>query len=106
MPNSCLNIEVVYASQASYRCISLQVEAGCTIEKAIMLSGLLALYPEIDLKHNQVGIFNKIKALDEQVQAGDRVEIYRPLCLSPIEARKRRAQTQKLKQRSQAKDHV
>ncbi len=104
---SLLNIEVVYAQQTEYRSISLQVEKGTSIEQAIMQSGLIALYPEIDLKVNQVGIFNQIRTLDVLVEEGDRIEIYRPLRMSAMAARALRASKQtKFNQRSVAKHRV
>jgi putative ubiquitin-RnfH superfamily antitoxin RatB of RatAB toxin-antitoxin module len=38
-----------------------------------------------------VGIFGKAVKADQPLQAGDRVEIYRPLQVDPKEVRKRRA---------------
>lgn len=68
---------------------------------------MFAFYPEIDLKLNKVGIYNKIKELTTLVEEGDRVEIYRPLKQSAMAARTSRAKNQiKPKQRSQAKDRV
>lgn len=102
-----LNIEVVYALQTEYRCISLQVEKGTSIEQAIVQSGMLALYADIDLKVNQVGIFNQIKTLDVLVEEGDRIEIYRPLRMSAMAARALRASKQTIfNQRSVAKRRV
>ncbi|MGD9592469.1 MAG: RnfH family protein [Candidatus Berkiella sp.] len=100
-----LNIEVVFATQSQYQIISLQVNEGTTIEQAIVQSGILSLFPEIDLKQNQVGIFNEIKTLDAVVEQGDRVEIYRPLRMSAMAARTVRASKQKkLNPRSVVKD--
>ncbi len=104
---SLLNIEVVYAMQSGYRCLDVQVVEGTTIEQAIIQSGMLALFSEIDLTLNQVGIYNQIQSLSTMVKAGDRVEIYRPLKQSAMVARNLRAKTQKKpNQRSGAKDRV
>jgi putative ubiquitin-RnfH superfamily antitoxin RatB of RatAB toxin-antitoxin module len=39
---------------------------------------------------DRLGIFSKRVSSDHLVQAGDRIEIYRPLMLDPMEARRRR----------------
>ena len=44
---------------------------------------------------NKVGIFSQIKSLDEIVNDGDRIEIYRPLIADPKEVRKKRAEQQR-----------
>ena len=78
-----LNIEIIYAGAEQQTIIQYQVVEGCTVEKAILQINLLAQYPEIDLLQHKVGIFGKMVPLNLQVQAGDRVEIYRPLWLIP-----------------------
>ena len=49
------------------------------------------MYPEINLNENKVGIFSKQRELQDVVQAGDRIEIYRPLLIDPKAARRLRA---------------
>ncbi len=101
-----INIEVVYASSNGYRCIAVQVEESCTLEKAIQVSGILTFFPEIDLRNNRVGVFNKLKKLEDMVKAGDRVEIYRPLQKDAMAARMERLNQQRAKRRLQVKDRV
>ncbi len=84
-------VEVAYALPQEQKIISLQVEEGCSIETAIDRSGILLLFPEIDLSKQKVGIFSKLKKLSEIVHEGDRIEIYRPLLIDPKEARRKRA---------------
>ncbi len=90
-----LNIEIIYAGAEQQTIIQYQVVEGCTVEKAILQINLLAQYPEIDLLQHKVGIFGKMVPLNLQVQAGDRVEIYRPLLVDPKQARKQRAKSKK-----------
>lgn len=82
-----ISIEAVYASENQQSLISLNVVEGTTLESAIVKSGLLRLYPEIDLAINKVGVFSTVKSLDYLVKPGDRVEIYRPLLVDPKQAR-------------------
>jgi hypothetical protein len=68
----------------------LEVPEHSTVEEAINLSGVLKLYPEINLATQKVGIFGKIASLSTPVQDGDRVEIYRPITADPQQVQRRR----------------
>ena len=84
-------VEVVYGRAGEVRIIEQEVRKGATIREAIEQSGILAMYPEINLNENKVGIFSKQRELQDVVQAGDRIEIYRPLLIDPKAARRLRA---------------
>ncbi len=86
-----MKVEVVYASKDTTRLVSVNVPDNCSIQHAIQQSGLLADFPEIDLNTNEVGIWGEKKPLASTLQANDRIEIYRPLLMSPTEARRLRA---------------
>jgi hypothetical protein len=88
-------IEVTYASPETQDLRALSVPEGSTVEEVVRLSGLLERFPEVDLAKNKVGIFSQPVALSQPVQAGDRVEIYRPLTIDPKQARQLRAQKRK-----------
>jgi uncharacterized protein len=83
-------IEVAYALPDQQALLAVEVPAGCTVEQAIILSGILQHFPSIDLKRNKVGIFGQLVNLQHQVQTGDRIEIYRPLAMDPKQARRMR----------------
>jgi putative ubiquitin-RnfH superfamily antitoxin RatB of RatAB toxin-antitoxin module len=84
-------VEVAYARPDEQIIIPLEIEAGATLEQAILRSGMLTRFPEIDLALNKVGVFGKLGKLDAVLRAGDRVEIYRALIADPKEVRKQRA---------------
>jgi putative ubiquitin-RnfH superfamily antitoxin RatB of RatAB toxin-antitoxin module len=84
-------VEVAYATPSRQEVIGLTVPPGASVEQVIRESGLLELFPEINLTHNRVGIFGEIAGLRDPVHDGDRVEIYRPLLADPKETRRRRA---------------
>lgn len=84
-------IEIVYAYPNNQQLLSLKVEEGITVERAIERSGILEMFPEIDLTRQKVGIFSRLVPLNTILQAGDRIEIYRPLQIDPKEARRKRA---------------
>jgi putative ubiquitin-RnfH superfamily antitoxin RatB of RatAB toxin-antitoxin module len=90
MDKNKIKIEVAYANAGEQCIIALEVLSKTTIEKAIQQSNMLVLFPEIDLTKQAVGIFSSIKKLSDQVLAGDRIEIYRPLLMDPKEVRRLR----------------
>ena len=81
--NNKIAIEIV----AGQIVLDLDVAIGTTILDAIKISKM----PNIDFDKNNVGIYGKIVALTTKVQAGDRIEIYRPLLIDPKQARLNRA---------------
>ena len=84
-------IEVVCAEADRQTAIPLEVPSGCTAGEAIALSGILALHPAIDAGTCGVGIFGREVRSDRVLQAGDRVEVLRPLAEDPKERRRRLA---------------
>ncbi len=88
--NQKITVEVAYATPDLQRIIAIEVEEDCTIQDAIHRSGILEIFPEIDLDKQKVGIFSKQKQLTDRLEQNDRVEIYRPLIIDPKEARRKR----------------
>jgi putative ubiquitin-RnfH superfamily antitoxin RatB of RatAB toxin-antitoxin module len=91
MAAELIAIEVAYATANLQTVLTLTVSSESTIEQAIIASGILQQWPEIDLQKNKVGIFGQLCELDKVLNAGDRVEIYRPLQKDPMEARRQKA---------------
>lgn len=90
MPNM-FAVEVAYAKPEKQLILTLKVAPGTTAEQAIIASGILQKFPEIDLAANKVGIFGKMVKPDTELREKDRVEIYRPLIADPKEVRRQRA---------------
>lgn len=86
-----ISIEVSYALADEQVILDVDIEPSDTVEEAIRKSGVLQLYPEIDLAQNKVGVFGKLTKLDKTLNERDRIEIYRPLIADPKEVRKKRA---------------
>lgn len=84
-------VEIAYALPAQQIILKLQAAEGATAEQAIVASGILQKFPEIDLNQNKIGIFGKLVRPDTVLREKDRVEIYRPLIADPKEVRKQRA---------------
>jgi len=90
-----ITIEVVYGVPHKQKILTLSVDAGTSVEQAIVDSGIAALFPEIDLSKDKVGIWNRTVKLTEVLDDLDRIEIYRPLIADPKDVRKRRAEKAK-----------
>ena len=90
-----VEIEVAYALPYGQFLRRLKVPSGSTVRGGIVQSGVLLKFPEIDLESVKVGIFSRPVGLSDPLNSGDRVEIYRPLILSPTDARRLRAERQK-----------
>ena len=83
-------VEVAYALPKEQVIMPIKVSKGTTVEQAIIASGILAKYTDIDLTVNKVGIFGKLSKLDAPLRHLDRIEIYRPLLAAPKEVRRQR----------------
>jgi uncharacterized protein len=88
-----VEIEVVYAAVDRQVLLAMAVAPGTSLRAAVQASGIAAQFPELNLADCPLGIFGKVVADAEvrAVQAGDRIEIYRPLLADPKEVRRLRA---------------
>jgi hypothetical protein len=86
-------VEVAYARPDKQEIVPVQVPEGTTAIEAVKLSGITAIFPEIDADSIDMGIFGKVikKPADHELRDGDRVELYRPLQIDPKQARLNRA---------------
>ncbi|KAE9646849.1 RnfH family protein [Pseudomonas sp. PB103] len=93
MVKPVIEIEVVYAAVDRQVLRSVSVAEGATVRAAVVASGIGVEFPELDLAQCPLGIFGKVVADADSrlVQAGDRIEIYRPLLADPKEVRRLRA---------------
>jgi putative ubiquitin-RnfH superfamily antitoxin RatB of RatAB toxin-antitoxin module len=84
-------VEVAYALPGRQLIVPVNVTEGTTAEAAVIASGIMEKFPEIDLNQNKIGIFGKLSKPDSVLRHLDRVEIYRPLIADPKEVRRQRA---------------
>jgi len=84
-------VEVVLAGPRRQTVKRLRVRPGTTLRAAIERSGILREIPALDLDAAVVGVFGRLRALDAEVRAGERIEIYRSLQIDPKAARRTRA---------------
>ena len=83
-----IKVEVAYATPERQRIVSVDVPPETTAQEAIQLSKIVEIFPEIELGSHPIGIFGKKVALNQPLNMGDRVEIYRPLKADPKEVRR------------------
>lgn len=86
-----ITVEVVCALPERQELLILDVPEGTTALQAIRLSKILKQFPEVELDSARVGVFGKLCEPGRVLEAGDRVEIYRPLKIDPKEGRRQRA---------------
>jgi len=86
-----IHVEVVYAERDRVWSRALMLPDGATVATAVADSGLAAERPDVRLGDDCLGVFGRRVKPDRVLRDGDRVEVYRPLLLDPMEARRRRA---------------
>jgi len=90
---SYISVQIVYALPDYQRVIEMQCKVGTNIKALIKLSGICEEFPEIDLNKYTVGVYGYRQPLDYVLNHLDRLEIYRPLKISPTDARRLRARS-------------
>ena len=95
--NDLILVEVAYASTESQEIVQLRVPRGTVAYDAVSLSKITNIFPEVDMNEADLGVFSS--PLDGKrrpssktyvLLENDRVEIYRPLIISPMELRRQR----------------
>ena len=90
-----LTVKVAYSLRAGVVDeAELAVPADAVLLDALRASGVLERHPEIDIGSTRFGIWGQLRALDAALRDGDRIEIYRPLQVDPMEARRLRQRRQ------------
>ena len=87
-----INVEVAYAESDRQLILPVNVDVGTTVGGAIVQSGIMIKFPELDIENSKVGIFGKATKMVTVLKEADRVEIYRPLIADPKEVRRKRAE--------------
>ncbi len=93
--NEQIEVEVAYATPEEQVILKVTVEKGMDAKSAIVQSKISETFPEIDPESAKVGVYGKTVKLDQVLDSGDRVEIYRELIADPKAARKKKAAAKK-----------
>ena len=73
---------------------ALELAPGATVLQALQACGIAADLPGLELSGETVGVWGRKAGLDDVVQEGDRIEVYRPLRVDPKVARRERFRSQ------------
>ena len=91
-----IDVEIVYALPDRQVLRRILLPDGSTVEDAILVSGLRAVFPDMDTTH--VGIHGEPVPVTTILRDRDRIEIYRPLQVDPKEVRRMRAGKKRAKE--------
>jgi len=91
MAEPTITVDVVYAGADQQILRRIELAEGSTVWQAINASRIAEVLPRGAVDPDRLGIFSRKVAAQAIVQSGDRIEIYRPLVLDPMEARRKRA---------------
>ena len=86
-----ISVEVVYGDARHQSLHTLQMPQGSTAQMAVVKSEIAKEFSEIDLNYLSLGIFSRPINPQTVVKEGDRIEIYRPLSIDPMQQRRTRA---------------
>lgn len=87
-----ISVEVAFAEPERQSLVSLQLEAGASVADALEQSGIAARHADVDMDRLATGIWGRVVDRDVALSDGDRVEVYRELCIDPREARRQLAE--------------
>ena len=88
---SVILVEVAYAEPHRAIVKVVRLAAPATIADALAVAAADPDFSGIDIAHAPVGVFGRLARPEQQLRAGDRIEIYRALAADPKIARRARA---------------
>ena len=86
-----IRVELVFVAPRIEILRALRLPAGASVADAIAAADLRAVCPDYRIDELATGIWGEKVSREQQLQEGDRVEIYRELVRDPMEARRLRA---------------
>ncbi len=88
-----MRVEVAWALPDQQHLLSLELPEGSTLSDALAVARLQLPRSALPASDLAVGVWGQVEKSPQtrQLQAGDRVEVYRPLLIDPMAARKARA---------------
>jgi len=91
--SNTLELEVAYGTDEKQWLLSVQMPVGSTVLEAVEASGLFEEVPALREQELVVGVFGQRLRDHEayELRQGDRIEVYRPLLIDPMQARRDRA---------------
>lgn len=90
-----IRVEVAFALPERQMLTAIELADGATVSDAIAVSGMQEHFPGESIDTLATGVWGRPAGRDQVLEAGDRVEIYRPLQLDPKQARRQLARAGK-----------
>jgi len=84
-----MQIGVAYSEPLKQIWLNIEVPDDATVVAAIEKSGILKMFPQIDITTQKLGIFGRLVKPDAALRPGDRIEIYRPIICDPLNVPRR-----------------
>jgi putative ubiquitin-RnfH superfamily antitoxin RatB of RatAB toxin-antitoxin module len=78
-----MQVGVAYSESSQQVWLNIEVPDDSTVQEAIEKSGILRMFPHIDLAAQKIGVFGRLVKPEARLHAGDRVEIYRAITCDP-----------------------
>jgi putative ubiquitin-RnfH superfamily antitoxin RatB of RatAB toxin-antitoxin module len=87
-----MRVEVAYALPDAQYVMELTLADGATVADALSRVKTAPGFVDLDLEQMRVGIYGSVVAdRNQRLEEGDRLEVYRPLTVDPMTARRLRA---------------
>ena len=90
-----MQVEIVYALPQEQTVVTLELTEGATVADALAAVAQRSPFSRLDLTRVPVGVYGERVSREQRLIEHDRVEIYRPLAVDPVTARRARAQGSK-----------
>ena len=78
-----MQVGIAYSEHSQQIWMTIEVPDESTALDAIERSGILTMFPHIDLESQKIGVFGKVVKPLTALRPGDRVEIYRSIVCDP-----------------------
>lgn len=85
-----LLVDLVYALADEQHVLQLRLNEGASIADALAVAKKDALFARFPLHDLTTGIWGEVKPVGYLLSSGDRLELYRPLKIDPMQARRNR----------------
>ena len=78
-----MQVGIAYSEHSQQIWMTIEVPDESTALDASERSGILTMFPHIDLESQKIGVFGKVVKPLTALRPGDRVEIYRSIVCDP-----------------------
>lgn len=85
-----LFVDLVYALADEQFVLQLQLSEGASIADALEVARKDPLFARFPLQDLTTGVWGEVKPVGYLLSSGDRLELYRPLKMDPMQARRNR----------------